>query len=322
AFERGGRPVRRAADVGALLREAVDLAGAGSHMRIDLDVPPDLWLAEVDHGQFGQVVSNLIINAQQATSAGGRLRIRASNFRGDPMTATSGAGQRHVRIDFTDNGVGIPDDVRDHVFDPYFTTKVGGSGLGLATAFAICRNHGGALSFRSRVGAGTEFRAFFPASNATSVPAEPTTAAEPSGEGAILVLEDDAPIRDIYRRMLERWGFRVETVADGEQAVALHSSHLRDNTPFDLVIVDLTIPGGMGGRQALHAMRSQAPGVRAIVASGYSDDPTMANHRAAGFVAALAKPFTRAELAAAVNAAMSADVNGARAAPAPRPGAP
>lgn len=151
-FVKGGKPVQRSANVGKFLGEAVELAGSGSHLRIQVDVPNDRWRARLDSGQFSQVVSNLVINAQQATAEGGGLLVRASNFRGDPATGARQGDERYVRIDFEDNGTGISEDVRDRVFDPYFTTEAGGSGLGLATAYAICNSHGGALTLESREG--------------------------------------------------------------------------------------------------------------------------------------------------------------------------
>lgn len=318
AFAKGGMPMRRSMDVGRLLRDTVALAGAGSHMRIDLELPDDLWHAHVDSGQFSQVVSNLVINAQQATREGGRLIVRAANVTGELPTqvANDASGDaapstnelRYVRIDFEDNGVGIPEAIRSRVFDPYFTTKSGGSGLGLATAFAICRNHGGALTFESREGVGTTFHAYFPASSEVVAPPPPHGAVTPEGHASILVLDDEPLVRKILTRMLEQWGFDVESVSDGRAAVERYVERMRAGRPFDLLIMDLTIPGGMGGRQAMAEILTHDPAARAIVASGYSDDPTMAHYREAGFQGALAKPFQREQLAQAVNAVLPRSV--------------
>ncbi len=297
AFAKGGQPLRRPTQVAPLLRDAVALAAAGSHLGIDLEIPDDLWPAELDSGQFSQVVSNLVINAKQATREGGRLRVRASNVT-TPVAGASTDPQRLVRIDFEDNGIGMPPAVRDRVFEPYFTTKSGGSGLGLATAFAICRNHGGHLDCESREGQGSTFSAFFPA--ATAAPPEPAAAATdvtPDGLGRILVLDDEILVQKFLRRMLTEWGYEVEVVSDGRQAVLRYVEGMRSGTPFDFLLMDLTIPGGMGGRQAMAEILSHDPAAVGIVASGYSDDPTIANYREAGFAAALTKPFLPADLA-------------------------
>ena len=317
AFAKGGKPVRRSADLARLVRDAASLAGAGSHMRIEFDLPDDLWPSRVDSGQFSQVVSNIVINAQQATGEGGRLLVRATNVTGDlPValglsTSLEAAGRegatRYVRIDFEDNGTGIPEAIRSRVFDPYFTTKSAGSGLGLATAFAICRNHGGTLTFETRDGVGTTFSAYFPATTEAPAPPAPRSAESPDGSGRILVLDDEPLVRKILTRMLSQWGFDVEDAADGQVAVERYLERQREGRPFDLLIMDLTIPGGMGGRQAITEILRHDPRARAIVASGYSDDPTMANYREAGFLAALAKPFQREELAEVVNTVLGSE---------------
>ncbi len=297
AFAKGGQPQRRPTDLARLLRDAVALAGAGSHMRVDFELPADLWPGQVDPGQFSQVVSNLVINATQATGEGGRLLITATNVLDSAAGTTDPAGQRFVRIDFRDNGSGIPAAIRDRVFEPYFTTKRGGNGLGLATAFTICQNHGGRLTCASEEGRGTTFSAFLPAAAEAPAAPEAVAAVTPVGGGRILVLEDEPLVQNVLRRTLQQWGYDVEVVPEGRLAVERYLERRRAGAPFDLLIMDLTIPGGMGGRQALAEIHAHDPGARAIVASGYSDDPTMADFGAAGFAAALAKPFLPADLA-------------------------
>jgi CheY-like chemotaxis protein len=296
AFAKGGRPARRVTNVAEALRDAVRLAGAGSHMRIDLELPDDLWHASLDAGQFAQVVSNIVINAQQATGEGGVLRVRASNQVGMLPGSDAASEERYVRLDFSDNGSGIADDVRHRVFDPYFTTRQGGSGLGLATAYTICRNHGGTLTLESRLGEGTTFTAWFPASSELAAVADPPVVSPSSGTGSILVLDDEPLVRRAVTRMLQKWGYTVEAVADGKDAVRLFAERRSAGRPFDLLVMDLTIPGGMGGRQAIAEILAIDPAARAIVVSGYSDDPTMAHYREAGFQGALGKPFAWDEL--------------------------
>lgn len=314
AFSKGGKPVRRSEDIARLLRDTVALVGAGSRMRVEFDIPASLWPARVDSGQFSQLVSNIVINAQQATGEGGKLLVRASNVCGDVASshaaATGKVGDgterepRFVRLDFEDNGGGISEAIRSRVFDPYFTTKSGGSGLGLATAFAICRHHGGTLTFESREGVGTTFSVYLPATSEPPATAAPQQAAMPDGNASILLLDDEPLVRNILTRLLEKWGFEVEGVGEGREAVDRYVTRMREGRRFDLLIMDLTIPGGMGGRQALAEILRHDPDARAIVASGYSDDPTMAHFAEAGFRAALAKPFQLDELAHVVNAVL------------------
>ena len=304
AFARGGEPVRRSTDLGLLLGDALALAGAGSHMRVDLEVAPGLWHALVDGGQFRQVVSTLVLNAEQATGEGGRLVVRATNVSGRVVPGTPPGHDRWVQIEFADNGPGVPADIRGRIFDPYFSTRPGGTGLGLTSALTICQNHEGTLTMDSAPGAGATFRVYLPATDEAPVAPTPIPAPAPDGHGRILVLDDEPAVRRVLQRMLERWGYEVETVADGAAAIARYVEVMHTPRAFDLLIMDLTIPGGMGGRQAISEILKLDPSARAIVASGYSDDPTMAHYQEAGFLAALPKPFEQAELAEVVGAVM------------------
>lgn len=305
SFAEGGEPRRRVTDIRRLLHDTVALAATDSRMRVSVDTADELWNANLDSGQFRQVVSNLVSNAQQATAESGCLRVTARNVVG-PFGAGATAGdQRFVRIDFEDNGKGIPEAVRHRVFEPYFTTKQGGRGLGLTTAFTICRNHGGSLKCESVEGQGTTFSAFFPASSEAVTEREPAGTAQLRANAKILVLDDEPMVRDILAKMLGQLGFAVETVADGQRAVERYVEELQKGAPFDLLIMDLTIPGGMGGLKAMAEIHAHDANARAIVASGYSDDPTMANYAEAGFVAALAKPFRRADLTQVLSSVLS-----------------
>jgi CheY-like chemotaxis protein len=225
--------------------------------------------------------------------------VRATNVvEGGPMPGATTSGERYLRIDFTDDGPGIPAAIRDQVFEPYFTTKTHGQGLGLATAYAICRNHHGALTCTSVEGHGATFSAFLPAAASAPPAISAAASSAPSpGEGRILVLDDDTLVRTVVQRMLVQRGYQVEAFREGQQAVDRYVEAFRAGRRFDLLIMDLTIPGGMGGREALAEILRCDPDARAIVASGYSDDPTMANYEEAGFVGALPKPFQSGQLA-------------------------
>ena len=295
-FARGGEPRRELHDVAALLREATRFALSGSTVRVDLEVVPDLWPAELDAGQFRQVVSNLVINAAQAMHDGGHLSVRAWNRDAtEPLSRVAPAGP-YVWIEFQDVGPGIPPEIQDKILDPYFTTKEGGSGLGLATAFTIMKRHRGGLEFQSGPG-GTTFSVYFPAqpSRTPRVPDE-----EPAGlcgSGRVLVMDDDVAVQGVYKASLTQLGYDCEVVADGESALARYFEEEAAGRPFDVVIMDLTVPGAMGGKAAMAELRRRDPDALGMVASGYSKDPVMSDFRAAGFAGSLSKPFTLDELA-------------------------
>ena len=299
-FARGGQPVRRPTNLAQLLPDAVAMAEAGVKAAVDVRIDEGLWPADVDAGQFSQVIANLVLNALEATDRRGQVRVRASNAPGELVPEAAEGTTRFVRVDVEDDGPGIPEALQHRVFDPYFTTKPGGNGLGLATAYSICRQHGGTLRVSSRESVGSTFSAWFPAGLAWPSVAEPAPSEPPDGAGTILVLDDEPLVRRVLQRMLVDWGYAVQECADGAEAVACYRERLSRGTPFDLLIMDLTIPGGMGGRQAMAEILAIDPDARAIVASGYADDPTMSSFRQAGFQAALAKPFQREDLARAI----------------------
>jgi len=292
AFAKGGEPQRCTQDVQKLLLNAVHFSLSGSSARVEFDVSPDLWAAELDVGQFNQVVSNLVINADQAMPEAGRLRVCARNIYAErELSAVAGPGP-YVRIDFEDNGGGIPHDLQDKVFDPYFTTKDSGTGLGLSTAFAIVSRHEGWMNFESREGEGTVFSLYYPA-----LAALPSSGGLDEGKfvfgrgGSILVMEDDPSIHRVFRAVLAEMGYETEIVEDGEAALDSWFAAKDAGRPFDAVIMDLTVPGGMGGKEAMSILRRRDPEALGIVVSGYSSDPVMADYEQAGFAGALTKPF-------------------------------
>ncbi len=287
-FSRGGSPVKSLVDLSGLLRETVGFALAGANVQVAFQIAPDLRQAEVDVGQFAQVINNLVINARQAMPAGGRLEVEAVNETGD-------AGLPFVRLSFRDQGEGIAPAHLPRIFDPYFSTKRGGKGLGLTVVYSIIRAHGGRIEAEAEPGRGAVFTLRLPASPLRSLPAAPRAAARQAGL-RVLVMDDEAPIRKIASGMLQRLGCTAQEAADGTEAVLLYSQDLRAGNPPDVVIMDLTVPGGMGGMEALGRLRALDPGVRAVVSSGYSNDPILAAPRAHGFQGVLAKPYTLEDL--------------------------
>ncbi|MFI5166852.1 MAG: ATP-binding protein [Thermoanaerobaculales bacterium] len=296
-FSKGGAPIRAVSDVAALIRESASLVHAGSRSRCECRLDGGLWLAEVDPGQIRQVISSVVINADQAMPDGGHIVIHAQNLRigaAGPLPLAPGP---YLKVTVSDTGPGIPADIRDRVFDPYFTTKPTGTGLGLTTAYGIVKNHGGHIAVDATAEGGAEVTIYLPASpEATALAANSAATLRPAS-GRLLVMDDESAIRGVYLQVLTELGYEAEAVPDGEQAVRRYLDALSDGHPFAAVITDLTVPGGMGGRETVAELRRHDPSVRAIVASGYSDDPVLADFGRFGFAAALTKPFTMDELA-------------------------
>ena len=288
-FAKGGAPVRRLYSVAKLVTDAVHLARAGAQTSIDVDISDDLWFAEVDPNQIGQVLHNILLNARQAMPEGGIIEVHAENHH------PPGTGPR-VKISIRDYGHGIPADVLPRVFDPYFTTKPGGSGLGLATAYAIIEKHGGTLSVESKPGGGTLFTIDLPASQERPAPESPTVADVHTGTGRILVMDDEEALRKLLKTVLTTLGYKVQTARDGAEAIALCEHEKASGRGFDAVLLDLTVSGGMGGVEAAAKLKELDPYLKLIVSSGYSHAPVMSDFRQYGFDDVVPKPWTIPEL--------------------------
>ena len=301
-FSRGGAPVKKTTALAPILKESAGLALRGSNAACTFEVVPDLWSVSADEGQLVQVFTNMMINAQQAMPQGGAIRIRAENIieRGGPGGHTRGVDAgRSVRITLTDEGIGIPEENLGRIFDPYFSTKQKGSGLGLATSYSIIKNHGGSVSVESKPGHGTTMRVTLPAATARELALEPPVRLAPrtgAGPGRILVMDDEASIRLLAVNMLTFLGHDVAVVDNGASAVEQYANALKTGEPFDAVILDLIVPGGAGAREAMELLSEVDPAVNAIVVSGYSQDPAMTEYRDYGFKGVISKPFTLEEL--------------------------
>jgi PAS domain S-box-containing protein len=294
-FSRGGSPILEPTDLGATLREMTRFALTGSAVVAEFDIAGDLWPVSADATQIAGVVQNLVLNASQAMGGRGRVVVRAYNR----PHASGSIGE--VVFEIVDSGEGMTDAVRERVFDPYFTTKPSGTGLGLASAHSIVRRHGGTMAVVSQVGVGSTFTVVLPAI-ARAPERGPSVDVSAGRRASVLVMDDDPDVRSVAVRLLESLGYTVEGTADGGEAVARYRDHLEAGSPFDVVVLDLTVPGGVGGRDALIALRAIDPAVRAVASSGYSSDPVMADHTQYGFVAVLPKPYSRANLAATLDA--------------------
>jgi PAS domain S-box-containing protein len=305
-FSKGGDPVRSAVHLPEVVKEAATFSHRGSNVKSEFDLPADLWPADVDKAQIGQVIQNLVINATQAMPNGGTLKLSASNRSIPPGTHSVLAGGDYVCISVSDTGVGISPENIEKIFDPYFTTKLQGSGLGLATVFSIIRRHQGHIEVSSGPGLGSVFTFWLPAARE----ARPQPNPHPSYEGAerrarVLFMDDEEQNIRVAEKLMRRMGLDFEAVPDGTRAVERYKEAKQEGVPFDLVVMDLTIPGGMGGREAISILRSFDPDVRAIVSSGYSSDLAMADFRKHGFRGMVAKPYDISELASVIRGVLA-----------------
>ena len=293
-FSRGGEPVKTLASIAKAITDSASFALRGSKVKCSFDLPHDLWLAEIDVGQVSQVISNIVINADESMPQGGTISIGAKNVVLGELSALPLPKGRYVEITIADPGIGIPEVLLPKIFDPYFTTKQRGSGLGLATCYSIVKKHRGHITVQSKVGVGTTFHIYLPASEKPiqDRPAEARREASGARGGRILVMDDEEMIRKMVVRLLTAAGYEVEAVSDGAAALERYAKAAGSGRPFDAVILDLTVPGGMGGKEALKRLLEIDPDVKAVVSSGYSTDPIMSDFREYGFCAVMAKPYS------------------------------
>ncbi|MEW5767580.1 MAG: response regulator [bacterium] len=297
-FAKGGAPIKKVIFISKLLKETVDFTLSGANINCNFSVPEDLWLVECDEGQFSQVINNLILNAREAMPEGGTIEVKAENIiieegeKGLPLP-----DGKYIKLSFKDYGVGIKKEYLSKIFDPYFTTKQTGRGLGLSVASSIIKNHDGLITVESELGLGTTFYIYLPVS-LKEMPATKPLKEKPSpgSQGRILLMDDEEDLRDTAAQMFEAIGYKVETASDGEEAIEMYKEAKSTGEGFDVVIMDLTIPGGMGGREAVKRLLQIDPDVHVIVSSGYSTDPIMADFRKYGFGGVLVKPFKINEL--------------------------
>jgi len=303
-FAKGGAPVKEAASIDEMVRESAAFVLHGSNVSCSCRIPDDLWLVDIDKGQISQVIQNLVINADHAMLQGGDITISCENCPVDTIHEEFvKTAERYVRISVSDTGVGIPANALEKIFDPYFSTKQQGSGLGLSICHSILAKHGGNISVQSVPGMGTTFALYLPAAKSQQPKVRSQQEEEvvtPERKIRVLIMDDEEMVRDIARDMLIMLGHEVEAACDGEEAIAIFTRSLEEGNPVDVVIMDLTIPGGMGGKEAVRKILAIAPDARVIVSSGYSSDPVMANYQQYGFTAAIGKPYQLQDLAAGI----------------------
>ena len=301
-FSKGGAPLKKVVSIGELLEHSAEFSLYGSNLRADFDISVDLWKAEVDAGQIEQVVNALMLNAREAMTQGGTVRVRARNIViEEKVNAILPAGH-YVKISITDRGSGIPEELRAKIFDPYFTTKPAATGLGLAISYSIVKKHGGLLHLENSSPEGSCFVFYLRASDRRVVTRETRVAQRPFhfNHQRVLIMDDEAAIRELTSQLLGTLGYEVTAAPDGLEAVRLYERALRRGEHFQAVILDATVRGGMGGVATIERLRSMDPKVNAIICSGYSDEAALSEFLAYGFRGALPKPFTRSELADAL----------------------
>lgn len=297
-FARGGTPVKKTVSLNRIIEESSAFVLHGSRVKCECALPEDLWLVNVDEGQISQVVNNLVINASHAMADGGLCLLSAENCQVPESNNLLLAPGRYVKIVVQDEGHGIPEDKLDRIFDPFYTTKPQGSGLGLSSVYSIIKNHGGRIKVDSRIGNGSTFTIYLPAADASQkveVPAEKERM-NLEGRGRVLVMDDEEIVRDAVISLLLFLGYEADTAEEGAMALQMYEDARLMGRSYDVVIMDLTIPGGMGGREAVRRLKELDPDALAIVSSGYFTDPIMANYQEYGFDGVIPKPYQIEEL--------------------------
>ncbi|NQV18300.1 MAG: PAS domain S-box protein [Armatimonadetes bacterium] len=298
-FSEGGAPVKKITSVHDLIKDAVNFSLMGSNIKCEYSIQEELWNAIIDEGQINQVINNFVFNAKDAMSDGGILKVIAENSIIDEKYDFPIKKGNYIKISIKDEGIGIPEDILEKIYDPFFTTKEKGTGLGLASTYSIIKKHDGYITVDSKINVGTEFSIYLPASLEKIAPKKETNETKEkqfAGKEKILLMDDDEIILDLATETLSLFGYTVECAKDGKEAIEKYIIAKDAGKVFDFVIMDLTIPGGMGGKEAIQELLKIDPEICAIVSSGYSNDTTMANYKEFGFKGVIAKPYKIEEL--------------------------
>jgi PAS domain S-box-containing protein len=298
-FSKGGEPIKKTISLANLVKKTTQFALRGSNVRCEFSFPRDLLAVEADEEQMSQVIHNLVINGAQAMPDGGVLKVSAENIPAGALDFLPVKDKPYVKISIADTGIGIPEEHLAKIFDPYFTTKKNGTGLGLTISYSVVKSHNGSLCVDSAFGMGTKVTIYLPAS--LEQPSMEEGEEKPIAVyNRVLLMEDDELVQKAVCMMLLRLGYRVEFARDGHEALLLYQLAKESGDPFHAVIMDLTVPGGMGGKDTISKLRQIDPDVKAIVSSGYSNDPIMADFEKYGFRAVLPKPFQIEQLSDAL----------------------
>ena len=307
-FSKGGKPLKKKIPLQSVIENSVKFALSGSRAEYRIKLDEGLWAVEADEGQIGQVIQNMVLNADQAMPLGGKIVVAAKNVQAPKHAHYQLLGEgKYVEVSVEDSGIGIPEQYLPKIFDPYFTTKDKGSGLGLATSYSVIKNHGGLIDVKSKLAEGTTFFVYLPAVEAVETSA--VTVSEDVRalrKGRILLMDDEDIVRIIGGVMIRSLGHQVELVENGKEAIDKYRESMRSGRKFDIVIMDLTIRGGMGGEEAIKEFLEIDPDIKAIVSSGYADSSAISEYEAIGFKACLTKPYNLEDLRDTLNALLSA----------------
>jgi len=290
-FAKGGAPIRTTSSLKEILVDSTNFALRGSNVKSEFSIPENLHGAVIDAGQISQVINNMAINAKQSMPYGGTVFISAENISGDEVNIPDLKADNYVKISIVDQGCGIKEENLPKIYDPYFTTKEKGSGLGLATSYSVIKKHDGYIKVDSEIDKGTTFTIFLPAINKIIEEALISTATEFKSGGKVLLMDDDHAVREMLVHIIENLGFNVDSASHGEEALKIYQNTKDNGEDYKFVLLDITIPGGMGGKDTILQLREQDPDVKAIAISGYSKDPITTNYKDYGFNAFIAKPF-------------------------------
>ncbi|PJZ60091.1 hybrid sensor histidine kinase/response regulator [Leptospira adleri] len=296
-FAKGGKPIRKTGSLAPIINDCVLFSLSGSNVSCHFEIEENLGLCDFDENQIHQVVENIIINSVQSMPLGGTIHVSAKNMYLGKYNSVRLKEGNYIQISVQDSGIGIPKDLLPRIFEPFFTTKQKGTGLGLATSYSIVQKHDGGIEVKSELGVGSTFNIYLPVSQNDLKTIVPKETNHHTGLGKILIMDDEDFIIEIFSEMLEKMGYQIVSAKNGSDAIQLFKEAKNSSAPFDILIFDLTIPGGMGGEKAISEIRKLDPKVIAIASSGYSEDPVISSPKEYGFSASLRKPFRKNDLA-------------------------
>ncbi|MEE9252138.1 MAG: ATP-binding protein [Thermodesulfobacteriota bacterium] len=304
-FSKGGSPVKKIIRLEDLIRDWTEFVLRGSNVKAYYTLSKDLWRVNADEGQMSQVIQNLTMNANEAMPKGGKVRITARNVEIEQGSVIPLSAGNYIVIEIEDTGIGIREDYLLKIFDPYFTTKEKGSGLGLTTVYSIINNHEGYITVESKIGVGTKFLIFLPAAGIEAQSKDIDELELLRGKGKILVMDDEETVREVVREIIEYLGYEPDLAKDGSEATQMYHAAINNASPYDAVILDLTVPGGIGGLETIEFILEVDPDAKVIVSSGYSNDPVMSNFEDHGFKGVITKPYNIGDVAKTLHEILS-----------------